>query len=58
MIYLKDITYIDKIRDKVGQKFKFLCKPIGRGRVNYKCTLSSFELLMLYIGLDKQNNWP
>ena len=29
MIYLIDITNIDKICDKVGQKFKFLCKLIG-----------------------------
>ena len=29
MIYLIDITYIDKICDYVCQKFKFLCKLIG-----------------------------
>ena len=29
MIYLIDITNIDKICDKVGQKFNFLCKLIG-----------------------------
>ena len=29
MIYLIDISNIDKICDKVGQKFKFLCKMIG-----------------------------
>ena len=28
-IYLIDITNIDKICDKVGQKFNFLCKLIG-----------------------------
>ena len=28
MIYLIDITHIDKICDKVGQTFKFQCKPI------------------------------
>ena len=29
MIYLIDITNIDKIYDYVCQKFKFLCKLIG-----------------------------
>ena len=29
MIYLIDITNIEKICDKVGQKIKFLCKLIG-----------------------------
>ena len=29
MIYLKDITNIDKICDQVGQKFKILCKLIS-----------------------------
>ena len=29
IIYLIDITHIDKICDLVGQKFKFLCKLIG-----------------------------
>ena len=29
MIYLIDITHMDKICDEVGQKFKFLCKLIG-----------------------------
>ena len=29
MIYLLDITNIDKICDKAGQKFKFLCKLNG-----------------------------
>ena len=27
--YLIYITHIDKICDQVGQKIKFLCKPIG-----------------------------
>ena len=29
IIYLKDISNIDKICDYVGEKFKFLCKLIG-----------------------------
>ena len=29
MIYLLDITDIDKICDFVGQNFKFLCELIG-----------------------------
>ena len=29
MIYLIDITNIDKICDYVGQKFKFMCNLIG-----------------------------
>ena len=29
MIYLIDITKIDKICDSVGEKFKFLCRLIG-----------------------------
>ena len=29
LVSLIDITHIYKICDKVDQKFKFLCKPIG-----------------------------
>ena len=36
MICLIDITNIDNICDKVGQKFKSLCTLIGLGGVNYK----------------------
>ena len=44
LIYLIDITNIDKLFDYVGQKFKFLCKLIGcEAREGAELTIMAFS---------------
>ena len=47
MIYLIDITHIDKICDLVDQKFKFLCKLIGCEAQDYKIKILATFFLIL-----------